>query len=192
MSDKTKRGSLNSNNSTNRPAHFHRYFSMCVLNSLNLVGAAEGIVVMLSQNGWSIIDGGINDIRLIGCLLLIMIAIIPLFGMSWEAKTHHVLFVLLLVSLADYGIGTVYNITPEKVDRGLTGWNWTVISANMWPDYRYNENFYTVLAVFFPMVTGIFAGSGMSGDLKGLYHFARFKSKRSLRRSDFEVLAKSN
>ena len=74
---------------------------------------------------------------------------------------------LLLVSLADYGIGTVYNITPEKVSEGLIGWNWTVINANMWPEYQYNENFYTVLAVFFPMVTGIFAGSGMSGDLKG-------------------------
>lgn len=147
------------------------YFSMCVLNSLNLVGAAEGIVVMLKANDWTIIDGGINDIRLIGCLLLILIAIVPLFGMAWEAKTHHVLFALLLVSLADYGLGTVYNITPDKVSQGLVGWNWTVIEANMWPEYEYNENFYTVLAVFFPMVTGIFAGSGMSGDLKGDHQF---------------------
>lgn len=94
---------------------------------------------------------------------------------------------MLIVSLVDYGLGTVLQITPEKESKGLTGWNWTVIKSNMWPEYQYNENFYTVLAVFFPMVTGIFAGtalsipliffkdinlklfylgSGMSGDLK--------------------------
>lgn len=115
---------------------------------------------MLKEYGWQngIIDGDINDIRLIGVILLVVIAVIPLFGMEWEAKTHHVLFLLLIVSLVDYGVGTVYNINDEKVSKGLIGWNLTVIQKNMWPDYRYGENFNTVLAVFFPMVTGIFAG----------------------------------
>ena len=72
----------------------------------------------------------------------------------------------MIISLADYGLGTVFQITDDKKAKGLVGWDFKVIKSNMWPDYRYDENFYTVLAVFFPMVTGIFAGSGMSGDLK--------------------------
>lgn len=64
---------------------------MCVLNSLNIVGASEGIVVMLKRAyDFQFIDGDINDIRLIGVVLLIIIAVIPLFGMSWESKTHGV------------------------------------------------------------------------------------------------------
>lgn len=62
------------------------YFSMCVLNSLNIVGAAEGIVSLLKGSDLNFIDGDINEIRFIGFLLLIMIAIVPLFGMSWESK----------------------------------------------------------------------------------------------------------
>lgn len=139
------------------------YFSMCVLNSLNIVGAAEGVIHIIHT---PIIDGDINDIRLVSIVLLIIIAVIPLFGMGWEAKTHWAMFVVLVAALLDYFVGTVYDITPQKQEHGLTGWNMTVIKANLWPDYQYGEDFYSVIAVFFPMVTGIFAGSGMSGDLR--------------------------
>ena len=139
------------------------YFSMCVLNSLNIVGAAEGVIDIIKT---PIIDGGINDVRLVSIFLLMIIAIIPLFGMGWEAKTHWAMFCLLVAALFDYAFGTIFDITPQKQERGLTGWNMTVIKANLWPDYQYGEDFYSVIAVFFPMVTGIFAGSGMSGDLR--------------------------
>jgi solute carrier family 12 sodium/potassium/chloride transporter 2 len=142
------------------------YFSMCVLNSLNIIGAAEGVVHILKSNDIIIFDGDLNDIRLIGVILLCIIGVIPLFGMAWESKTHWIMFVLLVGALFDYAFGTFFDISPAKQLKGLTGWNLTTIQANLWPQYQYGQDFYTVIAVFFPMVTGIFAGSGMSGDLR--------------------------
>lgn len=142
------------------------YFSMCVLNSLNIIGAAEGVVHILKTYEIELIDGDLNDIRLIGCVLLVIIAIIPLFGMAWESKTHWIMFFLLVGALFDYFFGTFFDISVAKRLKGVTGWNLTTIEANLWPQYQYGEDFYTVIAVFFPMVTGIFAGSGMSGDLR--------------------------
>lgn len=42
------------------------YIANLVNASMNCVGLAESIVFLLNENSWSLIDGGINDIRLYG------------------------------------------------------------------------------------------------------------------------------
>ncbi|KAJ6220118.1 hypothetical protein RDWZM_005930 [Blomia tropicalis] len=106
-----------------------------------------------------------NDTRLYATILLILIAIIPLIGMDWEAKTLFVLLMILLVAIVNYLVGTFIPMSKEQIAGGMTGWTNVAITANLWPDFN-RVSVAEVFSVFFPSVIGIFAGASMSGDLR--------------------------
>ena len=145
--------------------------------SMYIIGFCESFLDMLEQYvpGYvGIVSGGdgsrINDVRLIGSLTLALLLGIAIIGMGWVSRIQIGLLGLLLLSQVDFLIGSGIPPSVDQRAKGFIGYNLTLLSENLWSDYREengkNMDFFSVFAVFFPAVTGIVAGANLSGDLK--------------------------
>ncbi|KAM7286168.1 solute carrier family 12 member 2 [Ixodes scapularis] len=114
--------------------------------ALYVVGFSESVRDLLKQQGTFIIDGGLNDVRIVSGITVIFILGIAIIGTEWESKAQMVLLVILLVAMVDFIVASL-------------------ALENFGPDFREGENFFTVFAVYFPAATGILAGANISGDL---------------------------
>ncbi|KAL1488426.1 hypothetical protein ABEB36_014899 [Hypothenemus hampei] len=139
--------------------------------AMYVVGFCESLQDLLSRFGLYIVDNGVNDIRIIGCITVVILTVIVVVGMEWEAKAQLVLLIILIVAIFDFLIGCLIgpknDVTKAK---GFVGFNGTLLWKNMFPNYRSSEgityDFFKVFAIFFPAATGILAGANISGDLK--------------------------
>ena len=139
-----------------------------------VIGFCESLLDMLGQytfgfNG--IVDSmsKLNDIRLIGSVILVAILGLAIIGMDWVSKVEIALLGLLLIAQVDFVIGSFLPPTDEQMANGFVGYNPKVLQENLWSDYQVEKgeqlSFFKVFAVFFPAVTGIVAGANFSGDL---------------------------
>ena len=133
-----------------------------------MVGFAETIQKLMASYGAVIVDP-VNDIRIIGIIVVILLVGITLIGLEWVVRTQIFLLAILLLSMANYVFGTIWGPLDIKADvikaQGYTGYSKTTFSENFLPTFR-GENFFTVFSIFFPAATGILAGANISGDLK--------------------------
>ena len=53
-----------------------------------VIGFAETLVYLLKDNNIMLLNGGTNDVRIIGIITNIILLVIALVGMSWEAKVY--------------------------------------------------------------------------------------------------------
>ncbi|XP_063232957.1 bumetanide-sensitive sodium-(potassium)-chloride cotransporter isoform X2 [Bacillus rossius redtenbacheri] len=139
--------------------------------AMYVVGFCESMRDLLKSLGTKILDGGVNDMRIVGVITIFVLLAIVVVGMEWESKAQMVLLVILLAAIVDFIIGTCIGpLNDEDKARGFEGYSSKLIYDNMFPDYRVSEgmehNFFSVFAVFFPAATGILAGANISGDLK--------------------------
>lgn len=132
--------------------------------AMYVVGFAEPLQTLLSNNGLKIVDGGMNDVRIIGCITVLVLFGIAIIGTEWESKAQIVLLVILLVSMFDFVIGSFLPPSEKQKSEGFVGWNLDIISENFGPDFR-GQTFISIFSVFFPAATGILAGANISGDL---------------------------
>ncbi|XP_033843476.1 solute carrier family 12 member 1 isoform X1 [Periophthalmus magnuspinnatus] len=140
-------------------------FANAVAVAMYVVGFAETVVELLQDNNALMVDP-INDIRIIGCITVVLLLGISVAGMEWEAKAQIVLLVILLVAIVNVFVGTFIPATENKKSQGFFGYNSKIFMENFAPDFRGNENFFTVFSIFFPAATGILAGANISGDLR--------------------------
>ncbi|XP_071545587.1 bumetanide-sensitive sodium-(potassium)-chloride cotransporter-like isoform X3 [Panulirus ornatus] len=148
-----------------------------VAASMYIVGFCESINDLLRSLGTQIFDGGVNDVRLVGSITLVVLFGICIIGMEWEARAQVVLLLVLVVAILDFVIGAfVGPLTDEEIAQGFVGLNGSVLKENLYSDYRtgstggegngQQNGFFTIFSVFFPACTGILAGANISGDLK--------------------------
>lgn len=115
--------------------------------AMYVVGFCESMQALLTSSGTEIVDGGINDVRIVGCITILVLLIIVVVGMEWEAKVRMInfaylmnavimrppsslaqaqigLLIILLVAIADFIIGSL--IGPKSLDekaKGFLGYN---------------------------------------------------------------------
>ncbi|KAM9137713.1 solute carrier family 12 member 2 [Pangshura tecta] len=138
-------------------------FANAVAVAMYVVGFAETVVELLQENGALMLDET-NDIRIIGAITVLVLLGISVAGMEWEAKAQIVLLVILLLAIGDFVIGTFIPLDSKKV-KGFFGYKAEIFTENFGPDFRADETFFSVFAIFFPAATGILAGANISGDL---------------------------
>ncbi|KAG5280476.1 hypothetical protein AALO_G00060460 [Alosa alosa] len=138
-------------------------FANAVAVAMYVVGFAETVVELLDSVD-ALMTDELNDIRIVGTLTVILLLGISVAGMEWEAKAQIVLMVILVLAIANYFIGTFIPY-ESKEPMGIFGYNAAIMMENMGPDFRDEETFFSVFAIFFPAATGILAGANISGDL---------------------------
>lgn len=66
-----------------------------------------------------IVDGGVNDIRIIGAVALAVMIVICAVGMEWETKAQNFLVAIIVAAIFNFIIGS--NIGPRNVDEQAKG-----------------------------------------------------------------------
>ncbi|XP_076355508.1 solute carrier family 12 member 2-like isoform X1 [Tachypleus tridentatus] len=133
--------------------------------AMYVVGFGETVRDVLLLQNLSIVDAGMNDVRIIGICTVFVLLGITLIGTEWETKAQIVLLIILLVAMFDFVIGSFIPPSVSQQARGFIGYNGKLASENFVPQFR-GETFFSVFSIFFPAATGILAGANISGDLK--------------------------
>ncbi|CAH1967079.1 unnamed protein product [Acanthoscelides obtectus] len=139
--------------------------------AMYVVGFGESLEDLLLAYGMPQMVSKVSDIRIIGCITIVILTVIVVVGMEWEAKAQLGLLVILLTAILDFFIGSFIGpMSDDDIAKGFVGFNASVGYQNTFPDYRKfdgtQHDFFSVFAIFFPAATGILAGANISGDLK--------------------------
>lgn len=67
-------------------------FANAVAASMNTIGFCNSLNELLKENGLKIVDGGNNDVRIVGLVALVIMIIICAVGMEWETKAQVILY----------------------------------------------------------------------------------------------------
>uniref|UniRef100_A0A3Q3XMT6 Uncharacterized protein n=1 Tax=Mola mola TaxID=94237 RepID=A0A3Q3XMT6_MOLML len=141
-------------------------FANAVAVAMHTVGFAETVTDIMRENGVAMVDRT-NDIRIIGIITVTFLLGISMAGMAWESKAQILFFLIIMVSLASYFVGTVIPPSQQKQAKGFFSYKANIFAANFVPNWRGPEgSFFGMFSIFFPSATGILAGANISGDLK--------------------------
>lgn len=92
--------------------------------AMYVVGFCESMNALLAAYGLKIIDGDVQDVRIIGSITIFLLLIIVVVGMEWEAKAQIVLLIILLAAIVDFLLGSVIGPKSElERAKGFVGFD---------------------------------------------------------------------
>uniref|UniRef100_A0A915K4U4 Amino acid permease/ SLC12A domain-containing protein n=1 Tax=Romanomermis culicivorax TaxID=13658 RepID=A0A915K4U4_ROMCU len=131
-------------------------WGQAIAGSLIAVGFGESMASVLKTDNLLVV-------KTIAASVVIILAGVNMAGVKWVVKVQLILFILLVLSIFDFTVGSFVTVKPDK---GITSFNLTTFRNNSGPSYERGENFFTVFGVYFSTFTGVLSGVNMSGDLK--------------------------
>ncbi|XP_037671948.1 solute carrier family 12 member 3 isoform X8 [Choloepus didactylus] len=141
-------------------------FANAVAVAMHTVGFAETVRDLIQEHSTPIVDPT-NDIRIIGVVTVTVLLAISLAGMEWESKAQVLFFLVIMISFANYIVGTLIPPSEDKASKGFFSYRGDIFVQNLVPDWRgVDGTFFGMFSIFFPSATGILAGANISGDLK--------------------------
>lgn len=142
-------------------------FSNAVAVSMNTVGFCDTLNNLLANYGLRIVDGGYNDTRIVGVVVILITVFMCAVGIEWGSKMQVLLLLVILGAIVDFLVGVAIGPqSDEQLVRGFENYNLNLLNENWYSRYSIDQTFFSVFAIFFPLVTGIQAGTNISGDLK--------------------------
>lgn len=71
-----------------------------------------------------IVDGGVNDIRIVGAIALAVMIFICAVGMEWETKAQNFLLAIIVAAIFNFIIGSILGpSTAEQQAEGFVGFS---------------------------------------------------------------------
>lgn len=89
---------------------------------MNTIGFCNSLNDLLASYDVKIIDGGDNDVRIIGTISILIMVFICALGMDWEAKAQNFLIAIILIAMFDFIVGALIGpLSDELIAKGFTG-----------------------------------------------------------------------
>lgn len=128
------------------------YFAQALSVPFYILGFAEALVVTFPGLG--------PYFQVITLSTAVLLFVVSYVGTSWAIKAQYFIMTLLVLSIVAFLGGALSMFSTETFYENL-GSGYSAI-----PGKDGNYNFWIILAIYFPAVTGILAGVNMSGDLR--------------------------
>ncbi|XP_054165782.1 bumetanide-sensitive sodium-(potassium)-chloride cotransporter-like [Oppia nitens] len=143
------------------------FITNVVLVSQSLSGICTEIqyIFQAFDTGLAEYPSGINDMRIVGLICLAITAIIPFISLELEAKTQWILFIITVLSLLDFFVGTFLPTTPYQKVNGFIGFNAKISFTNLLPQWN-GYHFLSIFGIYMSALCGDFTGVTMSSSLK--------------------------
>lgn len=99
-------------------------FANAVAAAMYVIGFCETLVNLLESYGISLFGlSSLNQVRILGLATNIVLILIALIGMGWEAKVQIFLLAILLLAFGNFIVGSFIPPTKEKIVKGYTGYS---------------------------------------------------------------------
>ena len=137
----------------------------CIDVALNLTGFAEFLVLSYGSNDNYILSSQYWDTVLFGQVGLLLLFAVAMGGIHFVMQSNSILLLFNFLGTAAFIFGAL--VIESNYDQyGYTAPSIDTFNKNWESSYLKNQSFMTMLALFFPSITGILAGVNLAERLK--------------------------